>query len=66
MVKAGECKMPNYSQYDREEQAIYDAYERGDITAKQMREELRELQRDWQGAAEEAAWDAYNAELDYW
>lgn len=54
------------TQLEQEEQAIEDAYGRGEITAKQMREELRDLYRDYQGAAEEAAEQAYRDTMNDW
>ncbi len=53
-------------QYEREEQAIHDAYERGEISAKELNAELRELQRDYQGQAEAAAQEAYENTLNDW
>jgi len=54
------------SQYEREENEIYAAYERGEITNAQLQKELRELRLDYQSAAREAAQDAYDAELERW
>lgn len=54
------------SQYEREEQAIYDSYDRGEIDNAQLQRELRDLQRDYRSAAEDAARDAYEAELERW
>jgi hypothetical protein len=53
-------------QYEREEQAISDAYGRGDISNAEMRKQLRALQRDYRDAAQEAAREAYERELDRW
>ncbi len=58
--------MPNSSQYDREEAEIFARLERGEITNKQANEELKELQRDYQIAAREAAEEAYRQELERW
>ena len=44
---------PN-EQFEREEEDIWDREARGEITAEQARIELRDLQRDYMGAAEEA------------
>lgn len=53
-------------QYEREENAICDAYERGEISRAEMNKELRELQRAYHDAAYEAAREAYERELDRW
>lgn len=52
--------------FEQEEQAIIEAYERGEITREEHDLELREMQRDYQAAAEEAAEDAYQDELQGW
>lgn len=54
------------SQYERDEQAIEDAYERGDITQRELQKELNELARDYQAAARESAERAYEDELQRW
>ena len=54
------------SQLEREEDAIWEAEARGEITNKEAWRQQRELQRDYQGAAEEAAREAYEAELARW
>lgn len=58
--------MSYQSQYEREEEALYDQYERGEITQKELQKELRELAYDYRAAAENSALDAYEAELDRW
>lgn len=58
--------MSRESQFEREENDIQERYARGEITNKEMWAELSELQRDYAGAAQEAAMDAYEAELDRW
>ena len=52
--------------YEREEQALFDERDRGEITEAQLRKELRELQRDYAADAREAAQHAYDAELERW
>lgn len=52
--------------YERAEEALYAAYERGELTREQLNKELRELQREYREAAEEAAERAYRDELDRW
>ena len=54
------------TQVEREEQAIEESYERGEISRKEMEHELRELRRDYQAAAEEASRKAYEAEYARW
>lgn len=54
------------SQMEREEDAIHDAFDRGQITHAEMQSELRELQRDYQSLAREAAQDAYEDEMERW
>jgi hypothetical protein len=49
----------NWKQIEREEQAIEDAYARGEITNAQYQREMRELRRDIREAAEEEATNAY-------
>lgn len=54
------------SQYDREEQYIIDQMNSGTISQQEGRQQLRELQRDYRAAAQEAAQDAYDREMDRW
>jgi len=54
------------SQFEREESAIEDQFERGEITKEELSKELRELRRDYSAAAEESAQDAYSRELGNW
>jgi hypothetical protein len=54
------------SQYEREENDIQERYARGEITNAEMWAELKELQRDYRAAAEEAAREAYDQELERW
>lgn len=54
------------SQFDREEEAILQAEACGAITHNEALRELRDLRRDYQAAAEEAAQDAYERELASW
>ena len=53
-------------QYDNEEEAIIEAYNRGEMTHAQMMKELNELRRDYQAAAEDSAREAYDRELSRW
>ena len=52
--------------FEREEQAIEDAYTRGDISSAEYREQMRELQSDYREAARESAQEAYDREMDRW
>lgn len=52
--------------YDRQEARLHDEWERGRITDAELREELKELQREFRAMAEEAAMDAYNREFERW
>lgn len=54
------------NQFDREEQAVHDAYSNGEITLKQYNREILELQRAYAAEAEEAAHNAYDDEMDRW
>lgn len=54
------------SQCEREEEAIQESYARGEITNAQMWAEMRDLERDYAGAAHEAAEEAYEQELERW
>ena len=56
----------NMTQYEREEKDLYMQYENGEISNVELNEALRELERDYRAAAEEAARDAYEAELHRW
>jgi hypothetical protein len=58
--------MSYQSQYDREETLLYEQYDRGELTSAELTRELNELARDYRAAAQDAAWDAYEAELDRW
>lgn len=53
-------------QYEREENAIIERYDRGEITNPEMWKEIRELQRDYRSAAEQSALEAYERELERW
>jgi len=53
-------------QLEREEQALQDQLDRGEITIAEYNREMRELQREYRAAAREAAQDAYDRELDRW
>jgi len=52
--------------FTREEERLSDELDAGKITDAEYREEIRELQRDHRGAAEEAAQEAYEREMDRW
>jgi len=52
--------------YEREEQALHDAYARGEMTNAELNRALNDLARDYREDAHEAARDAYERELDRW
>jgi len=54
------------SQIEREEAAIEEAVERGDMTRAEANKEYRNLQRDYADAAEMAGQKAYEEELARW
>ena len=54
------------AQYEREEDDIQERYARGEISNAEMWAELKELQRDYRGAALEAAQEAYEQEMERW
>jgi hypothetical protein len=54
------------TQFEREENDIWERAARGEITNAQARKEQRELQRDYAAAAVEAAQGAYERELERW
>jgi hypothetical protein len=58
--------MPNFSQYERDEDQIEQDYAEGRITLAERNQAMRELQADWRAGAEEAAERAYRDEFDRW
>ena len=54
------------SQFVREENAIWEAEARGEISNKEAWEQQRELQRDLVAAAQESAQQAYEDEYARW
>ena len=52
--------------WEREELAIEEQYEDGLMSPAEYNESIRELQRERRWAAEEAAQDAYDQEMDRW
>lgn len=52
--------------FDRAEDAIDAEYEAGRMSRADYDHEMRELGRDYQAAAEEAAQDAYDRERSEW
>ncbi len=53
-------------QFEREEEAIEEAYANGEITAKEYSKQMRELLQDYRAVAEEAAEEAYFNEMARW
>ena len=51
---------------EREEEELERRYNDGEITIKEYNRELQELYRDYRAYAEEAAQDAYDAEMERW
>jgi hypothetical protein len=62
-TSAGGLKM---DQFEREEEALEEAYNNGEITAKEYNKQMQELQRDYRAAAQEAAQEAYDNEMGRW
>jgi len=54
------------SQTEREEEAIIEAENRGEISHAQAIKEINELWRDYRAAARESAEEAYRSELERW
>jgi hypothetical protein len=54
------------AQMEREEALLEQQLEDGQITYKEYQKELRELQRDYAAAADEAAYEAAQAERERW
>ena len=54
------------SQYEREENYILECEESGEISHAEAAKQLRDLQRDYRAAAEDAAQGAYEQELERW
>ena len=52
--------------FEHEQEAIEEAHASGEIKMKEYIKQMRELQRDYQGAAEEAAEEAYRNEMARW
>lgn len=53
-------------EYDKEMDALDQQLDDGTLTPQEHREAVQELQRDYRGAAEEAAEQAYRNELSCW
>ena len=54
------------TQLEREENNLEQMLANGEITKAEFNSELMELHRSYRGAAEEAALDAYEAEMANW
>ena len=52
--------------FEREEQMLEDQLANGEISNEEFNSEMRELRRDYMGAAQEAAERAYNDEMGRW
>ncbi len=55
-----------YSHFEKEEQYLEEQLANGEITNAEFNKEMRELQRDYRAAAEEAAQEAYDNEMGCW
>ena len=55
-----------HRQMEREEDQLDRDLAEGRISQKEYNREMRELHRDYAGAAEEAASEAYRTELERW
>lgn len=53
-------------QFEREEDFLEQQLNNGEITLTEFNREMRELQRDYRAAAEEAAEQAYRDEMGRW
>ena len=54
------------SQMQREEDYLCQQYNSGQITQQEFNQQMRELQRDYRAAAQEAAQRAYDNEMERW
>lgn len=54
------------TQFEREEDAIIESMNNGELSQEDGRRELRELRRDYDACARRAAQDAYDAEYERW
>lgn len=54
------------SEFEREEDQLHEDLRAGLITEAEFRKQLRELQQDYRFAAQEAAQDAYDNEMERW
>lgn len=58
--------MSMQSQFEREEAAITEMLNNGELTVAQYNEAMRDLEREYRGAMEDACQDAYDRERDNW
>ncbi len=58
--------MNRHSQYEKEVQELEEQGEQGEISRKELMKALKELRRDYSAAAQEAAQQARDDELDRW
>lgn len=54
------------SQLEREENHLVEQFNSGQISQEEYNKQMRELQRDYRAAAQEAAQDAYDREMERW
>ena len=53
-------------QWEREEEQVERDYEAGLISSTERNKLLMDIQRDYRNAAQEAAWEAHERELERW
>jgi len=54
------------NQFEREEDYLVEQVNSGLISREEFNKQMRELQRDYRAAAQEAAQDAYDREMERW
>ena len=52
--------------FEKEEDALCEAYNKGEMTRAEFDKAMSELRRELRGAAEDAARDAYDREMGNW
>ena len=58
--------MSLYNEIELEENRLCERFNSGEISLDEFNREMRELQRDYRAAAEEAAQEAYDNEMRNW
>jgi hypothetical protein len=52
--------------YDKAEKQLEDDYAAGILSAEEYNEQMRDLQREYRDAADDAAQNAYDREMENW